>query len=64
MQNFSDYDNDERLKQEIIKTLMATKYKNNTDDRIQIEYDLQFMNNIQLDIMLNVYYLYEIKEKI
>ena len=64
MQNFSDYDNDERLKQEIIKTLMQTKYKNNINDRNKIEADLQFMNNIQLDIMLNVYYLYEIKEKI
>lgn len=56
-------DNDDHLKKEIIKTLMMSKYKNNTDDHDQIIKDLQLMNITDLDLMLNNYYLYEIKNK-
>lgn len=60
----ADYDEDDRLKEEIIKTLMMSKYKNNTDDRNQLMKDLQLMDITQLDMMLNRYYLYEIKNEI
>jgi hypothetical protein len=56
-----DYTND-RLKKEIIKTLMTSKYKNNIDDRDKIEEGLQFMSFTQLDKMLSEYYFFEIRK--
>jgi len=55
------YDYDEKLKHEIVMTLMDTKYKNRKDDYDNILKELNSLSSIDLDTMLRNYYLYEIK---
>jgi len=55
-------ENNDNRNKEIIKTLMATKFKDDMKHYDQNLEDLQSMSTDKLDEMLGNYYLYEIKK--
>ena len=57
------YDYDEKLRNEIILTLLDTKYKHDIDNHNDNLKFLQSMSSFELDTMLSQYYLYEIKNE-
>jgi len=53
----------EHLRQELIKTLLQTKFKKDPENVETLQY-LKLMDISDLDQMLGQYYLHEIKNKI